>query len=444
MSEREQSVTVSSPRLRVFHELRYRIFMVYRRLFSLVWLTNIAILIVVLSISSIDRKWLTTIALINLTIAILIRQDFVINLIYTTCCSIPLSWPLAVRRRMAQVYHLGGIHSGCATAAVLWFAGSFGYSLGVKLSDPRQYHFSSATICLSAIVLFMLLAMAVSAHPMIRKKYHNAFEAIHRLLGWTLLVLVWVQVMLSLEDHKSSQQPLGYAAVRSPDMWLLVVITTSIATSWVFLKRVPVETEVLSQHAIRLHFQYTNAVRGGFLRVSERPLLEWHSFATIPATNNDEKCIKGCSVIVSRAGDWTSRQISKPPTRLWVRGVPTMGVMRVASLFRSVVLIGTGSGIGPLLGHIPSCRLRLIWSTPHPEETFGNGIVESVYEADPDASIWDTRKNGRPNLVELACEEMEKIEAEAVVIISNETVTRLVVGELERKGVPAFGAVWDS
>jgi hypothetical protein len=70
--------------------------------------------------------------------------------------------------------------------------------------------------------------------------------------------------------------------------------------------------------------------------------------------------------------------------------------------------------------------------------------MDSVYKADPGALVWDTRENGRPDLVQLACAAVKEIGAEAVVIISNETVTRLVVGELERKSIPAFGAIWDS
>lgn len=324
MSESKQPSPPSSPlQTRILHQLRYHIWIVYRRLFSIVWLANIGILIVLISIPQIDRRWLTTIALINLAIAVVIRQDFIINLLYTICCSIPVSWPLAIRRRLAQVYHLGGVHSGCATATVCWFAGSFAYSLNNRISHSGPFVPSVATICLSAIVLSMLLAMVISALPKIRKSYHNSFEVVHRLFGWTILALVWVQVMISMRDSKPRHLSLGEAALRSPDMWLLIIITLSIATSWFYLRKVPVDTEVLSQHAIRLHFGYTNAVRGGFLRVSERPLLEWHSFATIPTPTAEKQNGKGCSVIVSRAGDWTSRQISKPPTRLWVRGVPS-------------------------------------------------------------------------------------------------------------------------
>jgi hypothetical protein len=70
--------------------------------------------------------------------------------------------------------------------------------------------------------------------------------------------------------------------------------------------------------------------------------------------------------------------------------------------------------------------------------------LDSVYKADPEAVVWDTRENDRPNLVEIACHAMQEIDAEAVIIISNENVTRIVVGAMERKGVPAFGAIWDS
>jgi hypothetical protein len=70
--------------------------------------------------------------------------------------------------------------------------------------------------------------------------------------------------------------------------------------------------------------------------------------------------------------------------------------------------------------------------------------MDSVYKADPEAVVWNTRESGRPDLVEMASHAMKEVDAEAVIIISNETVTRLVVGAMERKGVPAFGAIWDS
>jgi ferredoxin-NADP reductase len=108
--------------------------------------------------------------------------------------------------------------------------------------------------------------------------------------------------------------------------------------------------------------------------------------------------------------------------------------MRIATLFNRVVLVATGSGIGPLLGHIqiPTCPFRLVWSTPNPVDTFGQDIVAAVYNADPDAVVHDTKKQGRPDLVRLTWDAVQSSGAEAVIIISNE------------RGVPAYGAIWDS
>ena len=307
-----------------FNDLRYRIIIIYRRLFSLVWIANLAALLAIALIPSIDRAWLTTIALLNMSVATVMRQDFVINLLFTICCSVPTSWPLMIRRRLAQVFHLGGIHSGCASAAVCWFAGSFAYRIENRVRMQPVSTPSIANLVLSALVLAMLIAILIFAYPTLRKRYHNSFERIHRFCGWTVVVLLWAQSMLSIRDTRRPERPLSLAILQSPSLWLLMIITMSIATSWITLKCVPVGAEVLSSHAVRLHFDYTSGASGSFIRLSERPLLEWHSFATIPITKDEEKQTRGCSVIVSKAGDWTSRQISKPPTRLWVRGVPSM------------------------------------------------------------------------------------------------------------------------
>ena len=147
-------------------------------------------------------------------------------------------------------------------------------------------------------------------------------------------------------------------------------------------------------------------------------------------------------------GSGNSKSVTNLRSHVWHQSKSDLclacGVMKVAALFRSVVLIGTGSGIGPLLGHIPSSKLRIIWSTPDPLHTFGQRLIDQVYQADPLAIVHDTRAHGRPDLVQIACDAMKEIEAEAMIIISNEKVTRLVVGEIERKGVPAYGAIWDS
>lgn len=121
----------------------------------------------------------------------------------------------------------------------------------------------------------------------------------------------------------------------------------------------------------------------------------------------------------------------------------------MARLFRSVIVVTTGSGIGPALAviqDIPSrgTRCRVIWSTPSPEVTYGKGICDAVHAVDQEAVIIDTRKEKRPDLVQRAWELYCREEAEAVFIISNPKLTRKVVYGLEGRGVPAYGPIWDS
>jgi hypothetical protein len=50
----------------------------------------------------------------------------------------------------------------------------------------------------------------------------------------------------------------------------------------------------------------------------------------------------------------------------------------------------------------------------------------------------------RPDLSALAYALYSEINAEAVVIISNPRATKELVGRLSRRGIPAYGAIFDS
>ncbi len=47
-------------------------------------------------------------------------------------------------------------------------------------------------------------------------------------------------------------------------------------------------------------------------------------------------------------------------------------------------------------------------------------------------------------MVKLTYKMVQDFNAEAVVVISNEPLTRKVVYGLMSRGIPAFGAIWDS
>lgn len=170
-------------------------------------------------------------------------------------------------------------------------------------------------------------------------------------------------------------------------------------------------------------------------------MTEWHAFATIPDADGS-----GFSVVVSNAGDWTKRHILNPPKSIWIRGYPLHGLLYTSKLFRRIVVVATGSGIGPCLSLMFAdiTPRRILWSTPHPEVTYGDGVMGAVLKADPKAVVWNTRTQGRPDMVQMTYDLVVESDAEAVFVISNPKVTRKVVYGMETRGIPAYGAIFDS
>jgi hypothetical protein len=382
----------------------------------------------------------------NLCAAILIRSEPVINMLFIIFSSVPTWVPLRIRRLCAQVYHIGGIHSGCAVAAVIWFI-IFTVGASIELSKPAAARaLSFAPTILSYFIIALLLAMVFLSYPAIRSTYHNLWESIHRFGGWTVLILYWVLVGISTKEMHGPSTPRAF--LRNPSVWLIAIATLTTIFPWLLLRRVPVRSEVLSSHAVRLHFDYTNLSPGQGIRLAERPFDDWHGFATI--RNKKDKNLKtgkeGFSVIVSRAGDFTGRIIDTPPTHIWKRGIPTCGVLRIATLFKSVVLVATGSGIGPCLSifSYQNITMRILWTAPSHEKTFGKSIIEDVLQRDPKAVIHNTRASGKPDMSLMAYQLYKESAAEAVLVISNKRFTTQIVYDMKQRGIPAYGAIFDS
>ncbi|KLO16789.1 nonribosomal peptide synthetase 12 [Schizopora paradoxa] len=418
--------------------IRHQIFTLYRRLFGVVFVTNMAIFIASLAKGGLNAQQLGQIVVANLFCAILMRQDYVVNAFFNVFCAVPTSWPLCIRRVCARVYHIGGLHSGCAISGVVWLVYFTGQATSEFVHGGRT---SLLTLVLSYWILFLLIGIVIFAFPKVRSVAHDKFERTHRFLGWSATAFVWAQVVSLINDYRAPGESLGHALVMAPPFWLVVVLTMSIILPWIRLRKVPVRAEVLSTHAVRLYFDYVTPVPGTFTRISRSPLMEWHGFATVP-----EPGMKGYSLVVSRAGDWTSSAIENPPTHLWVRGIPTCGVLRIVPLFRRVVFVATGSGIGPCAPCILEQRvpIRLLWTSPNVRKTFGDKLVDSILEKSPNAVIYDTRTHGKPDMVKLTYRLVREFEAEAVCVISNQKLTRKVVYGMMSRGIPAFGAIWDS
>ncbi len=415
----------------------------YNRLIALVLVLNIAYLGFATQGSwlpgDIGLKTLSNLVIINISMAILIRQQYVINALFKIATSAPTSWPLTIRWVLGKVYHFGGIHVGGAIMGTVWFA-AFATALIVTRING-QPGVSWATVVVTLAILGLLIMMIGFATPKFRAKYHDRFERTHRFGGWSALLLFWAQLLLFANDQRGDMA-FPEALLSSLGFWLLLLVTFSIALPWLRLKKVPVDITTPSSHVALAKFSYgVTPFAGSSTTLSRSPLKEWHAFANVPAPGED-----GYRLTISRAGDWTGEFIDDKPPHIWVKGIPTAGVGNIDQLFKRVVWVATGSGIGPCLPHLLTggTPARLVWSTRTPRLTYGDELVDEILSVQPNAVIWDTNENGRPDLVELAYKAYKDFDAEAVIVISNKKLTWQVVYGMESRGIPAYGAIWDS
>ncbi len=434
------------PQGNTFHRLLMQPrFQRYNRHMGFVFLVNLVVLIFAIlswgwfSTGEINLAAISNVMLTNFALAILIRQQRVINFLFNLTIRLPHRLPLHVRWFAAKVYHFGGFHVGGAIAGTIWFAillGALAYRVYRGLPGA-----SVALVITSLWLLALLIVIIYYATPHIRRTQHNKFERIHRFGGWIALALFWVQTLMFVDLNRGSQLLIA-ALLASPAFLVLVVLTFSVALPWMQLRCVPIQITKPSSHVALVSLDYgVKPIPGSTIALSRSPLGEWHSFANIPTPGED-----GCRLAISRAGDWTSQFIDDMPSHVWVKGVPIAGMATIAPLFDRIVWIATGSGIGPVLPHLLAKErcAKLIWSTPDPHVTYGYDLVKEIRSVQPDAMIWNTNTDGRPDLVKLAYKAVLATNAEAVIIISNQKLTQQVVYHMESRGIPAFGAIWDS
>ncbi|KXN81801.1 hypothetical protein AN958_03727 [Leucoagaricus sp. SymC.cos] len=418
--------------------LRHQVFTLYRKLFAVVFLTNLAIFIWYL-VKSANAHEIAGVTVANLFVAVIHRQEYVVNAYYCIFTSVPLCAPLWIRSSAARVYHIGGFHSGCGVSGTIWFI----LFVGQATKEFAKYKktISMPTLVVAYCIMVLLVGILAFAYPALRFRHHNKFEMTHRFMGWTAIGLVWALTVLLVNDYKPAEVPLGKALIDNAYFWLVAILTVSIILPWLRLRKRPVVSEVLSNHCVRLYFDYAALPPGLGTRISTSPLTEWHSFATIPATEKG-----GHYVVISRAGDWTSKRIDEPPTKIWVRGIPIRGMLSVATLFRRVLFVTTGSGIAPVRSCLPSMKVPfcVLWTCPDARQTYGDQFVDDILETSPDTIIYNTRAHGKPDMIKLVLRVAKDFQPEAICVISNEKLTRKIVYGMVSRGIPAFGPIWDS
>ncbi|MBP5863867.1 hypothetical protein QBA57_27720 [Streptomyces scabiei] len=397
--------------------LKHPRLMHYNRLAALVILANI----VLLTASWVpDAETVGHASLANLALAVVVRQQYVVNLFFRLATWAPTSWPLKARWTLGKVYHFGGLHVGGALAGAAWFlAGAV--ASAVDGTDP-------ALMAVSWTLVALLAVIVATALPPFRSRFHDRFEKIHRFGGWSALALFWTHTLLG------GQGPVAIG--------VLAVVTFSVALPWLRLRKVDVRIERPSPHVALARFDHgVTPFAGSSTAISRSPLTEWHSFANVPSPG-----VPGFRLTISRAGDWTGSFIDDAPAKVWVKGITTAGVANIETLFSKVIYVATGSGIGPCLPHLLAAEVpsRLVWATRDPRRTYGDELVDEILAVQPNALVWDTSQHGKPDMVRLAYTAYRDFGAEAVICISNKKLTWQVVHGLEQRGIPAYGAIWDS
>ncbi|KAF1358429.1 hypothetical protein EJ07DRAFT_179626 [Lizonia empirigonia] len=457
--------------LRIIRNLRYTVFAVYQRLFTLILIINLIAVFILSqyrlgqSSKALDLANFATLASSNILLAIVFRQDWIINLLFRSAWIVPWSLPLRLRRIVSRVYCYGGIHSGAAVMGTIWW---LLFTARMSWEGVTRGNYTPLILILTLVILSLLVTIIILSLPQLRVRHHDTWELTHRFLGWLSIALFWAQMLL-LTHYNTTASPASPAfeklLIATPAFWNLLIITLLLIYPWLFLRRWTFTATPLSDHALQLSFP-NKVHKYSCLALSSSPLREWHPFATFP--NMDVKGDKhGNSMVVSAAGNWTKglittaqQQCQQQPSReksgkeggvqlsFYVKSHPRAGVLSLSCLYRRVVIITTGSGIGPSLSSLldrPAGQdARLVWSTRSPLATYGAGVMRLVDGADSNALILDTDEMGRPDLLEVAWRVYKEMDAEAVFVLSNEKVTKMVVGGLEGRGVPAFGPIWDS
>lgn len=208
--------TKLSLRIRIFRYFRSRLFNVYRRVFTLVVSINLVGLIVLLQQKRtirINTSTVATLASSNFLLAILVRQDYLISLLYRLVWLVPWSTPLWFRCMIARIYCYGGIHSGAAIVGCMWWI-VFTTAMTIQAVEEKA---AENVLVMAWMLLILLVAILVLAHPILRARWHDVFEMSHRFLGWAAIGMFWVQVvMMAKREAGMGHRSIGEVLLHDP------------------------------------------------------------------------------------------------------------------------------------------------------------------------------------------------------------------------------------
>ncbi|MBW0461049.1 hypothetical protein O181_000764 [Austropuccinia psidii MF-1] len=385
---------------------------------------------------------LTALVIGNTLAAMSVRSEWVLRFLYWTSVKIfrPFLFPVWLRAKVVGIlYHIGGIHSGCGTSALVWLV----IACYRHFLDAAQYHPSvlvALSICLSCV-----FATCVTALPVFRGPFHNAFELIHRFVGWIGIISTLAFVLLSsFWNYERQEWNTSISRVLSKvELWFMVAIIIIVIASWITIAKVPVTIYTASEKAsvIRVPGGLTSGLH---TRISKGGLREWHIFGSISVGRK----AKYHYVVAAVQGEFTKMLNVEKPTILYTKRWKPCGLPYFSRLFKRGVAICTGSGIGAVGSTcIQHEDWFLIWIGPDIEKTYGPEIMNLITEWIPPERrlIWDTRgKLGRPDVVRLLRDTVQSWNAEVALFIGSPALNKTVLKSARALKIPVFGSIWDA
>ncbi|HEY9663836.1 MAG TPA: hypothetical protein V6C65_35760 [Allocoleopsis sp.] len=383
---------------------------------------------------------LTAISISNLLLAILIRNELILSLLYHGV--ILLSKHVSIGRYLINtgIHYIGSVHVACILWSFIWILIDISYQLK---------HFSNPILITTSLMLIiLLLSIILTALPPFREKFHNTFERVHRYIGWLCLAILTLHITV-LHLININQTHSIVLMLFDPVFIMVIVIIISVFLPWLTVQRFNRFNTYCPSPGVMVILVPGKAEVGTFARIST-DFMEWHSFSVAGIQVNPYTQQSELRLIVAATGDWTRnliRQVQREnlPECLWIRRVKPPGFMFSVKAYSRVLMIATGAGIAPLLPYVEKGDHKhcILWIGNDHQTTYGDEIW-STMSAHPRLRIYDTGVHGRPNVGELAINTLREFNAQAVFCVSNRSVTKVIVNTCLAIGIPAYGATWDS
>ena len=157
------------------------------------WMVISIVNILLLSSIYITETWnqapIATFSIGNLFLAVLIRNELIVHLLYRLAVGISRIAPSGKYYINTAVHYIGGVHAAAATWSCFWLI----------IDLYRQLTTSNNLVLLITgyWLAILLLGMILTAMPPFRERFHNSFEKIHRYAGWSCLALLIFYLTLS-------------------------------------------------------------------------------------------------------------------------------------------------------------------------------------------------------------------------------------------------------